>query len=160
MVVYAFIDGQNLHRGVEEQGWRIDFHRFRRFLTEKYQVTRAFYFLGYRSQFRALYDRLTRAGFELVFAPTLERGNATKGNVDVLLTLHSVDALPRYEGAVLVTSDGDFVVLVAYLKTKGKLQRILAPTRSKCSKLLRRYANELSFLEQYRHRIEFLVGHE
>ncbi len=35
---YAFIDSQNLHLGVQEQGWQLDYRRFRTYLQKKYGV--------------------------------------------------------------------------------------------------------------------------
>jgi uncharacterized LabA/DUF88 family protein len=37
--------------------------------------------------------------------------------------------LDNYERAVIVTSDGDFGCLVRYLYEKGKLERVLSPSR-------------------------------
>ena len=45
----AFVDGQNLYMGTARMGsdsWMIDLARFRTYLTEKYNVDRAYYFLG------------------------------------------------------------------------------------------------------------------
>jgi hypothetical protein len=36
---FAFIDGQNLNLGIKNLGWKLDFYRFRKYLTEKYSVT-------------------------------------------------------------------------------------------------------------------------
>jgi hypothetical protein len=44
----AFIDGQNLHMGTakkEINPWKIDLARFRVYLTKKYVVDKAYYFL-------------------------------------------------------------------------------------------------------------------
>jgi hypothetical protein len=46
---YAFIDGQNVYRGIKELGWKIDWTRFRRYLKEKYAIGTAYVFLGYVS---------------------------------------------------------------------------------------------------------------
>ena len=35
---YAYIDGNNLYRGVNNSGWKIDFSRFRKWLKDKYEV--------------------------------------------------------------------------------------------------------------------------
>ena len=34
----AFIDGQNLHLGTKEEGWKVDLIKFRIYLKEKYKV--------------------------------------------------------------------------------------------------------------------------
>ena len=33
---FAFIDGANLHKGVNGLGWKLDYERFRVWLSEKY----------------------------------------------------------------------------------------------------------------------------
>jgi len=43
---FAFIDGQNLHLGIAELGWRVDWRRFRTYLEEHYRVGCAYYFVG------------------------------------------------------------------------------------------------------------------
>ena len=52
---FAFIDGQNLHLGVRDLGWKLDYQRFRVYLADKYHVTRAYYFLGYMPENQILY---------------------------------------------------------------------------------------------------------
>ena len=44
---YAFIDGPNLYRTMQEVGWDLDYHRFRIYLSEHYDVGKAYYFIGY-----------------------------------------------------------------------------------------------------------------
>lgn len=41
---YAFIDSQNLNLSVKDQGWRLDYKRFRRYMQDKYGVAKAFLF--------------------------------------------------------------------------------------------------------------------
>jgi hypothetical protein len=35
---YAFIDSQNVYLSIKNQGWKIDFAKFRRYLKEKYLI--------------------------------------------------------------------------------------------------------------------------
>lgn len=42
----AFIDGQNLHLGTKEEGWKVDLGKFRIYLNDKYKVKEAYYYLG------------------------------------------------------------------------------------------------------------------
>ena len=46
---FAFIDGQNLHMGTnsEEPAWVVDFIKFRKYLRKKYNISKAYYFLGF-----------------------------------------------------------------------------------------------------------------
>lgn len=68
---YAFIDSQNLNLSIRAQGWTLDFKRFRAYLLDKYDIVKAFLFLGYVSTNQNLYISLQKDGFILVFKPTL-----------------------------------------------------------------------------------------
>jgi hypothetical protein len=84
---YAFVDGQNLHMSTakrELDPWRIDLSRFRIYLSKKYNVSRAYYFVGYQDDAQeALYEMIRGSGFILVFREhsPLMLGKK-KGNVD------------------------------------------------------------------------------
>ncbi|MBI4650665.1 hypothetical protein HY745_05145, partial [Candidatus Desantisbacteria bacterium] len=52
---YAFIDSQNLNLAVREQGWILDFKKFRKYLHDKFNITKAFLFIGYVPQNQDLY---------------------------------------------------------------------------------------------------------
>ena len=69
---YAFIDSQNLNLGVKSQGWDLDFARFGQFLKDKYQVEKAYLFIGFVPDNQALYTELQKAGYICIFKPTLE----------------------------------------------------------------------------------------
>ncbi len=91
---YAFIDGQNLNLGIQSIGWGLDFIRFRRYLEEKYAVTTAYYFIGYVSGNQDLYSFLQKAGYVLMFKPTIPNGDGNiKGNIDADLVLQVMIAL-------------------------------------------------------------------
>jgi len=139
-VNYAFIDSQNLNLGIRDQGWRLDFARFRIFLKDKYKVFKAFLFIGYIKENKDLYDYLKKSGYVLIFKPILEikRGKKVqvKGNVDAELVLYTMIEYSKYDKAIVVSGDGDFYCLVEYLKKKGKLGRLLVPNEAKFSRLL------------------------
>ncbi|MEK7167833.1 MAG: NYN domain-containing protein, partial [Patescibacteria group bacterium] len=85
---YAFIDIQNLYLGVLSLGWKLDYKRFRVHLKEKYQVTKAYIFIGYVSTNQKLYDFLSKNDYRLIFKPTLsDKKNKVKGNIDADLVL-------------------------------------------------------------------------
>ena len=42
---FAYIDGANLHKGVADLGWKVDYKRLRLWLNNKYQVKRAYLFI-------------------------------------------------------------------------------------------------------------------
>ncbi|MDO8592538.1 MAG: NYN domain-containing protein [bacterium] len=135
---YAFIDSQNLNLSIRDLGWRLDFCRFRIYLKEKYNVSKAFLFIGYVEGNNELYKFLQEAGFICIFKPTLKyKDGTTKGNCDAELVLQAMIEYGNYDKAVIVTGDGDFYCLVKYLAEKNKLKAVLVPNRFKFSALLR-----------------------
>lgn len=68
---YAFINGANLHKGVLELGWKLDYRRFRRWLKDKFKVGKAYIFLGFIPENTGLYLDLQNAGYIVVFKPTI-----------------------------------------------------------------------------------------
>ncbi len=136
---YAFIDSQNLNLGVRSQGWKLDFARFRVYLADKYNVTKAFLCIGYVAGNESLYTSLQSAGYICIFKPTLELPNGdVKGNVDAELVLHTMIHLSDFDKALIVSGDGDFHCIVEYLLEGEKLLVLMVPNRKKYSGLLKR----------------------
>jgi len=134
--VYAFIDSNNLYLAIKNCGWKLDFDRFYIYLKDKYKVEKSFIFIGYLPGNESLYTYLQKAGYIVIFKPTLfykdKDGNKkVKGNVDAELVLHTMIEYPNYDKAIIVTGDGDFHCLVEYLEKQGKLGRLLIPNRKK-----------------------------
>ena len=144
---YAFIDSQNLYFGLREIGWSLDFKRFRVYLAEKYGVKKAYFFIGYLSENKKLYQKLREAGFVLVFKPTLKNVDGeVKGNCDAELVLQAMIDFQQYKKAVIVSGDGDFYCLIKYLDSKNKFAKLLAPSHTSCSSLLRKLiGNRITF---------------
>jgi len=140
---YAFIDSQNVYHGITSLGWKIDWFRFRRYLSEKYGVTIAYLFIGYVAKHNDLYDSFQKAGFVVKFKPTLPDGDGNiKGNVDADLVLQAMLDYEHYNQAVIITSDGDFYSLVRHLYDNHKLKIVLSPYKDTCSTLLKQTAKE------------------
>lgn len=140
---YAFIDGQNLHMSVKNQGWVLDYKRFRRYLADKYNVRKAFLFIGHIPTNADLYKSLQEYGFILIFKPILEIKGKVKGNVDAELVLHAMVEYQNDDKAVIVSGDGDFHCLIKYLRNKGKLLKLMVPDDSRYSSLLRKFAPDI-----------------
>jgi len=147
---YAFIDGQNVHLGVKELGWLLDFRRFRVYLADKYRVKKAYIFIGFIEGNQEIYRFLQEAGYILILKPVLiPKDGKPKGNVDADLVLRAMIDYPSYDHAVIITSDGDFYSLVDYLYNQGKLKIVLSPNKAKCSILLRQKAKEkIEFMDK------------
>jgi len=156
---FAYIDGANLHKGIEELGWRLDYKRFRVYLRDKYSVQRAYIFLGFVAGNTNLYRNLQDWGYTIVFKPTIPDGKGEiKGNCDAELVLRAVADMyeEQYDKAVLVSGDGDFACLVTFLVEKKRLEVVLSPSHKKASVLLRKAVSEsIVFLERFRSRLEY-----
>ena len=172
--VYAFIDSQNLNVGVQKFGWKMDWKKFRIFLRDKYDVEKAFMFIGYVPEFEAMYEQLHEAGFLIVLKPTFDMTRVrpeekvdttskngedkeekkTKGNVDADLVLWCMKELPNYQKAVIISGDGDFYSLVEYLDKKKRLLKILAPN-AHYSGLYNKYEKYVERLDVYRKELAY-----
>lgn len=133
---YAFIDSQNLNLSIREMGWPLDHKRFRAYLKDNFNVSKAFIFVGYIEGHEDLYNTLEAAGFICVYKPTLaHKDGTTKGNCDAELVLQAMIEYNNYEKAVLVSGDGDFYSLAKYLIDQDKLETLIIPNRNKYSAL-------------------------
>ncbi len=156
---FAFIDSQNLNLSIRELGWKIDWGRFRIYLKDKYNVTKAFLFIGFVEGNNDLYKSLQDSGFICIFKPTLKyKDGSTKGNCDAELVLQTMIEYKNYDKAVIVTGDGDFYCLAKYLIDQNKNKAILIPNRDKFSALLKvkicrpylRFINDLKDKLEYK----------
>ena len=151
---YAFIDSQNLNLAIRDLGWWLDFSRFRVYLREKYNVQKAYLFIGFLPQNADLYAHLQDAGFICIFRPTLTyRDGTTKGNCDAELVLQAMIEFEQYDKAVLVSGDGDFQCLAKYLHEQDKLGAMLIPNQRKFSALLK-----FDYLKPYHRFVSDLRG--
>ena len=155
--IYAFIDSQNLNLGILDQGWKLDFKRFRVYLEQKYKIDKVFLFIGYIKENQSLYDFLKKSGYKLVFKPTVvDNLGKAKGNVDAELVLYSVRIeYDHYDKAIIVSGDGDFQCLIKYLVKQKKLERVLVPNQKKYSKLLLPFKEYLNFMNDLKMKLEY-----
>lgn len=157
---YAYIDSQNLNLGIKSLRWKLDYRKFRIYLTEKYSVKIAYLFIGFIPQNQDLYSSLQKSGYILKFKPVLpSKDGGHKGNVDADLVLQvAIDYFERnFYKAVLVTSDGDFYSVVNFLYEKGKLEKVISPYYKTCSTLLKSTAKEkLIFVNNLQKKLQYI----
>lgn len=152
--IYAFIDSQNLNLGVKSQGWKLDWSKLRQYLRNKYHVSKAYLFIGYKPGNEMLYANLQSFGFILVLKPTMELPDGTvKGNVDAEMVLHTMIHIKRFEKAIIITGDGDFYCLIEYLVNKNKLLHLVTPNRL-YSKLFKTYSKYIVRVDWLRKSLE------
>jgi uncharacterized LabA/DUF88 family protein len=153
---FAFIDSQNLNLAIISQGWKLDFKKFRIYLKDKFDVTKAFLFIGYDATNSNLYTSLQTYGYILVFKPTLVLPNGkVKGNIDAELVLHTMIQYNNFDKSVVVTGDGDFFCLIEHLVKHNKLNKLLIPDKNKYSSLFRKFINNVQFMNGLKGKLEY-----
>ena len=137
--------------------FRFYFRKFRIYLSEKYSVGTAYYFIGFVEGNNDLYVSLQSAGYILIFKPTLKLPDGkVKGNVDAELVLQAMIDLDKYQQAIIVTGDGDFACLAAYLRKAGKLRCVLVPNLNKYSALLKKAAKKrIAFMNDLKRKLKY-----
>ena len=144
---YAYIDGQNLFLGTSkaEEAWHVELTKFRVYLREKYNVEKAFYFLGYVQEgqkIEQLYEKIQSAGFILQFRQhNSAMVGKKKGNVDsdiIFSIMKRVYKDEEFDKIVLVSGDGDYKMLVDFLIEENKFEKILFPNRKYSSSLYKK----------------------
>ncbi len=155
--VYAFIDSSNVYLStLHDQNWRLDWKRFRRYLGDKYNVTKAFLFIGYIPKNKGLYKSLQRDGYDLIYKKAMVLPNGQiKGNVDAELVLHAMKQFNNFDKAIIVAGDGDYACLVETLKKENKLLRLIIPNKKKYSSLLTKCSPPIVFLGDLKDKLEF-----
>jgi uncharacterized LabA/DUF88 family protein len=142
----AFIDGQNLYMGTakrEVDPWKVDLGRLRVYLGRKYNVSRAYYFLGFLDESQqSLYEVIQSAGYILLFREhTSMMLGKKKGNVDSDIIFHVMKKMydrENFNKIVLVPRDGDYKLLVDFLVSESRLEKILFPDGARASSLYKK----------------------
>ena len=122
--------------------WTVDLVRFRIYLKERYDIEKAYYFLGAVDEDNQdLYEKIQTAGFILVFREHSQSMiGKKKGNVDtdiVFTVMSKIADKEQFDNVVLVSGDGDYYKMVKYLIEKERFAKLLAPNRHSTSSLYR-----------------------
>ena len=143
-----------MYKGIKSLNWRLDYKRFRVWLTEKYSVTKAYLFIGLIPKYKSLYTFLQESGFTLIYKEVVYDGDGkAKGNCDADLVLKATQGVyeNNFDKAVIVTSDGDYAGLIKFLSDKDKLEVVLSPAKvKKCSILIKRTDVKITYLNDQR----------
>lgn len=130
--------------------------RFRSYLYKKYDVTKAYLFMGaFDIQRQDLYSVFQEYGYILVFR---EHGinfkGSKKGNVDTDIVFEMMrDALTndQLNKVILVSGDGDYFRTVKFLRSIDKLGKVLLPSHQNASSLYKQLSNQyFAFLDSSR----------
>jgi len=171
-IAYAFIDSQNLNLGVQKVGFKMDWRKFYKLLTTKFNVKKAYMFIGHMPEYEDLYLQMHDIGFLVVLKPThettkllevktidpksdeIEEKKVVKGNIDAELVLWAMKEQANYDKAIIVSGDGDFYCLAEYLIEIGKMGNILTPNWQ-YSGLLKPFEKYIIRLDNYKKALSY-----
>jgi len=142
---YAFIDASNIIYGTRDEGWRMDFKRLHKYLNERYECKKIYYFGGQEEENlkqAKFYKKLESFGFELVLKRVKiykQSGGkqVRKANCDVDLTFYAMRDRELFRRAIFLSGDGDFEVLLKYFVEQKKEVIVIANARRTAKEIKR-----------------------
>lgn len=133
--VGVFVDGANLARMPERLGEvedihrGIDFAKLKRFLQSLGSVTFLRYYTArdYASGVEGFFQVLETLGFKIVRIETKTfHDGERKGNLDSRIMMDAVELVGKFDTAVLISGDSDFLPCVKYLQERRKRVVVLS----------------------------------
>lgn len=164
---YIFIDASNIHYYLKDEGWKVDWIKFKDHYKSVFQdpcfyyyegiVSKGVYFdnnphdniqdfIAAKKSKQNFFKFLKKHDYKVRHKPVSRVYDNTSGqfkhkcNFDVELTIDAIDNIDNYDVFSLISGDGDFEKLVKYLKSKFKKTIIIAP-KDRLSINLKKAAN-------------------
>ena len=178
---YIFIDASNIHYPLREEGWKIDWLKFKTHYESVFSNPSFFYYEGLiskgcyldyhpndsnqdfnnaKKQKQNYFKFLRNNGYIIRQKPVARIYDNTAGrfrhkcNFDVELTIDAIDNVDDYDVFSLVSGDGDFEKLIKYLKGRAKKTIVIAP-KDRLSSNLKKAANTVITLNQIKDSIKY-----
>ncbi|PIV07814.1 hypothetical protein COS53_00415 [Candidatus Shapirobacteria bacterium CG03_land_8_20_14_0_80_35_14] len=153
---YIFIDSANLIFGAKATGkWKVDFNKLFNYLKDKYQTKKIFYYTGFKPKSSDIQkiEKLKSIGYVVKSKPLkfIKQKSVTqknqcpkckhdwtkittkpplvKANCDVDLTLDVLKYQSLFDQIVVLSGDGDFLILYQYLESIGKKVKIISESK-------------------------------
>lgn len=133
LITYSFIDESNIIYGARAEGWLIDQNKLLKYLKNKFNVSKAFFYYGKdsnNSKNEKFLQKLKSFGFILRVKEIKRYGNKSKANCDVDLTMDVLLNMEEYGRAIILSGDGDFLPLHQYLQKSKKEVVIISSPKS------------------------------
>jgi chromosome segregation protein len=155
---YAFIDASNIYYATKRFGWEMDYEKLARYLHERFEVMKIFYFGGIAPENPGqvkFHEFLRRAGYEVKLVPTRTFSDGTqKADVDARMTFEMMRLEKEYDRAVVFTGDGDFYWVLEHLKKVKERIWLIGGARSTARELRTLFGAFFISLEQPRKLLE------
>lgn len=163
MNTYTFIDASNIIYGTRDEGWRVDFKKLYRYLTERFESQKIYYFAGIEDnndKQRRFYNLINKIGYELVLKPVKiytqpDGKKVRKANCDVDLTFYTMRDLPRFKRVIFFSGDGDFEILLKHFLVKKKHVIIFANSNRTAREIKNLKGIQFNDLRSLKNTIEF-----
>lgn len=155
---YAFVDASNIIYGTRDEGWKVDFRKLYKYLTERYNCKKVYYFGGLEKNNKKqqlFYKKLKLFGYNLILKQVKiykqsEGGIVRKANCDVDLTFYAMRDKDEFERAIFLTGDGDFAILLEYFVKMNKEIIVIANAKRTAREIKRLHGirfNDLGVLK-------------
>lgn len=136
----VFLDVQNLYHSARAiYNSRVNFQSLLDLVVENRQLVRALAYSvsGGVDEEKGFFDAMQRIGYEIRTKDlqTFSSGKQ-KGNMDMELAIDAMTLAPKLDAVVIGSGDGDFRVLVDYLKGQGVWVGVVAFGKSTSGKLI------------------------
>ena len=147
------------YAGVELSGYKysvledmeIDLDKLLKYLINKNQIKNI--------QRVKFYQKLQKFGFNLVLKPVKifksKKKIERKANCDVDLTFHLMRFKDRYKKVLILSGDGDFVIVLKYLQTIGKKVQVLARAERTAREIKQLVGGDFRDFVRLRNELEF-----
>jgi len=141
--VYVFVDVENVFYSQRNLGWKISYEKLMKYFKKECEEVKCFAYSGLdenNTKQKKFLDMLEITGYvvrtKIVKKINLGRDKYKwKSNLDVELALEMVELADKYDTAVLMSGDSDFVTPLDKIKQKGK-RVIVMSTRGRVAKEL------------------------
>lgn len=157
-VTYVFIDASNIIYGTRNEGWKVDFRKLFKYLKERYQCKKIYYFAGFEDKNlkqKKFYKKLGEFGYDLVLKPVKiyfqpDGSKVRKANCDVDLTFYAMRDKDKFDRGLFMTGDGDFYILFNYLIEQKKKVLVIANGKRTAKEIKQLLGGEFTDLQLLR----------
>ena len=132
--VAIFVDGANMFYAQRENGWFIEYKRILEFFTTNKEQAMAYYFTATPppseterwTNYRRFREALIRMGYIVIDKEVrIYKDDKTgqvkvKGNLDIDMAFAMLSGMDKYDEAVILGGDSDFIPVFTYLRSSGK----------------------------------------
>jgi len=144
-VTYSFVDASNIIYGARAEGWMIDQKKLIDYLKTKFKSEKTYFYFGkIKGNYKQVnfLEKLKNFGFTLRVKDVKQIGKKFKANCDVDLTMDMLLDRDKYNKAIVLSGDGDFLPLYEYLKIKEKKRIVIMAFSKITAKDIKKFAKK------------------